>query len=177
MSDWQPMVDPILRAAAKKIPDPGLAERFASLPIPRLVASLPFISGCPKPEKLSKKNIDTLIKGLKKPSGFAHRPGMSLRKRLAPGDNFKGAKNPDAAEKGMLLLELASLQDHQRDRERDKAAGKPNPLNEGMDYQKERDRLLKAIAAIQSPEIDGILTAETLTKPLRLTGEQAPWVD
>jgi hypothetical protein len=100
------------------------------------------------------------LKETKKPGQFLHHPGMSLRKRLEPGDNLAGAKNKAAAEKGMLLLELASLQDHLKDREADLRAGKSNPLLEGMDYEAEKNRLLKAIGAIQSDEIDKIVTAD-----------------
>ncbi len=164
MSDWKAEVEPILQAGAKKYfaDDPKMSAGIVASPVARLVAALPFIAGCPKPDELAAKNVDTLIKEIKNPGPFAHRAGMSLRKRLAPGDNWKGAANPRAAEKGMLLLELASLQDHFRDREVDLASKTPNPLNEGMDYQKEKDRLVKAINAISSPEIDQITTADAL---------------
>lgn len=164
MSDWKAKVEEILKAGAKKhfASDPKMVAEIPTSPIAQLVVALPFISECPAPDALAAKNFDTLLQEVKKPGTYAHRAGMSLRRRLAPGDNFTGAKNPRAADKGMMLLELASLQDHLHDREADRASNTPNPLNEGLDYQTERNRLVKAIGAIPSADIDGIITAEQL---------------
>jgi hypothetical protein len=141
--------------------DPKLSNAILKSRMVELVVSLPFISGCPKPEALAEKNLALLQKETKKPGQLPHRKGMSLRKRLEQGDITAAAKDKAAAEKGMLLLELASLQDHLKDRDADLKANKPNPLNDGtIVYPAEKDRLVKAISAIPNADIDGIVTAD-----------------
>ncbi len=163
MLEWKSKVEAILQSGVKKhfAEDRKTAEHAQRSSIARLVASLPFIAGCPKAEELAEKNIDTLFKETKEPGSYAHRHGMSLRQRLAPFD-FSGATNTAALERGLLLLELGSLLDHARDRKADLASKTPNPLNEGMEYGAEKERLLAAIEAVPSPEMDGIVTAERL---------------
>ena len=165
MADWKVLADRILNDGAQEYfaEDPVTASAVKAGRMSRLVVSLPFISGCARPEDVAKRNLDMLLGEEKSPGKYAHKSGMSLRQRLSPGDIVPLASDKGAAEKGMLLLELASLQDHQRDQVKDKNAGTPNPLNEGMDYQTERRRLETAIAGIAAPEVDRIATAAQIT--------------
>ena len=164
MADWKVLVDGLLAEAAQKFyPGDAKAKNKAlNSPVARMVASLPFISECPDAEALARKNLNILFTEETHPGTYPHRLGLTLRQRLAPGDIVAKAAKPDVAEKGMLLLELASLLDHKRDRAEDLAVSMANPLNEGMEYQAEQDRLTAKIKAISSPDLDGILTADSL---------------
>ena len=157
MSDWLDIADDEIRSFLK---DCGEAK------VPHLVWALPFISGSRDPERFARANLSILsaAKSGSIASGcWDHQPGESLRERLRVIDHCWEPTHPQYMHKGMCLLELVCLRDHDHDRKRDAEIGKYNPVNgdpPDMDMDAEKERLEREIASINCPEIDAILTAQ-----------------
>jgi hypothetical protein len=146
----------VIRKAAVEFygDDPERITKAENHPVARMVAAMPFASECDNPEELAAANLRLVFTGARDPSLHPHKPHMSLRARLKVGDIFSTARRPEIAEKGMLYLELFSLEDHKADLWADTLAGKYNPLNDGMDYDEEKGRIERQMAIIGPTDLD-----------------------
>ena len=107
--------------------------------------------------------------GARLPAQFNQAADESIGERLRVLGNFEGG-DQRILERGMLLLELASLGDHAADADFDKAAKKFNPVADAtIDVAAERERLIDAVEEIECPEMDRIIRAKD-------AGTQAFWL-
>jgi len=108
------------------------AQRYAALPVARLMAAIPYLADSEDPDRFALSNLLTFCAATKVRSLFNHRPdddGDVLR-RLATVHVGNHA-DPRVVDYGMTLLALISLNDHEKDAAADKTAGKYNPINAG----------------------------------------------
>jgi hypothetical protein len=146
--------------------------------VARLMAELPHIAGCADPDRAAYAHVSTLLVASRNPKVFGHRSSDTLRSRLFAVSHFDGGDSR-LIERGLHLLELASLSDHIADVDYDRVVGKYNPLNTGeVTYDSERDRLVELIEAVPCPEMDQILSvAEAIKLRWWCCGEPEPVVD
>jgi len=136
----------------KKIEDSSTAK---------LIAAIPFAADCTNPERYALANLSTYILAKVNRSVFDMKENESIQDRLSPINNFKDGKK-EIIRKGMLLLELISLEDHYVDKVEDARLKKYNPVLAGkINYDKERDRLVNEIKSINSPEFNEIVDPDS----------------
>ena len=129
--------------------------------VARLIGETPFLAGARNPDRTAVVNLSTLVLAWRRPEVFGHRPGDSIRSRLDVLDRFEGGDRR-IIERSFDLLALRSLADHRADSHTDIQAGKRNPIvDDGLDVDAERSRLLAAIGAVPCPQMDEIMTPHT----------------
>jgi hypothetical protein len=107
-----------------------------------ILAATAFLSNCRSPARTAVSHLTTLVAAVRCRGIYSHRPGETLAERLLPLYHYPGG-DPDVVRAGMLLLEYLSLRDHKEDMAGDIVHGKQNPLILQMDYDEERERILK----------------------------------
>jgi len=126
----------------------------------KIIAAIPYAAGCDNPERYALANLSTLIIAGKNRSIYDMKKGESIRDRLDPIMNFKGG-DPKVIEKGMKLLELISLEDHEKDKDED--VSKYNPVKENdINYEIERKKLISEINSLPGKELDAIAKPDEL---------------
>lgn len=137
------------------------AAGLKKAPVPRLIAALPFIAGCPEAERIAAIHLAAYLLSVKTDIFTANmRDNRDVFARLEAISHFPGGK-AEIIKKGMSLLALCMLANYNKDRERDKDSEKYNPLNRGVfDFPEEKNKLMETIHSVDAPEIDAIFTVE-----------------
>ena len=167
MKDWKKEVDKLIeRFVNRYFPhDKKMKDCVEKHPLTLLIASLPFLAESKKPEMYAALNLGILVNGTMMNEYFRHRKGDPLKARVLPLNNFDSPQRMDVIKKAFLILELMSLEDHRKDALEDKKKGIPNPINDdGLDYDKEKKRLLKGIEKIHEPEIDRLIPPDFIAR-------------
>jgi hypothetical protein len=159
---WDELVGSIAEAFRL---DTSERERLGQSTTARLIGALPFIAGCPKPERvaLSHLSIYVLASRGRARKIFDHSPedDKDPRARLEPISHFPGG-DPAVVRKGMAILELLLLGGYDKDRSKDAASGEYNPLNAGVWNKEEITARLQAEAhSTKIPELDSLLDPGT----------------
>lgn len=144
---------------------PEETSRLKQAPVPKLIAALPFIAGCPKAERISAAHLAVYILSLKTNIFNAtEQDNRDIFARLERISTYPGG-DPKIIKKGMCLLALCMLANYDKDRLKDMDSGKYNPLNrEAFDFEEEINRLIEIVHSIDAPEIDTIFTVEEALK-------------
>lgn len=83
-----------------------------------------------------------------------------LLRRLELIGNFVGG-DEEIIQRGMNLIALCMISDYARDVKEDKVLGKYNPVSAGvLDYEKEKERLIREIESVSCPDMDNIFCAK-----------------
>lgn len=132
--------------------------------IARLIAALPYLAGCTHPGRLATAHLLVyLFAGHgagKAVYQFDDSDNDSIFRRLNVINTF-GDGNRAIIERGMNLLALSLLSNYERDADRDKASGKPNPVVSGTwNVNELKSSLLKNIEKVECSAMDAILTME-----------------
>ena len=102
---WRSMVASVVATFAM---DEADARRLEDNNAAQLIGALPFLAGCAHPERTALSHLTTLIAASRNPHVFGQKPSESIRDRLRPIETFENGDR-DIIERGMTLLELASL--------------------------------------------------------------------
>ncbi|MBI9099174.1 MAG: hypothetical protein JEY91_11885 [Spirochaetaceae bacterium] len=141
--------------------DKSELEKLRGNWVAKVIACIPYLAECRNPEKTALKHLGIYIESISPStkSLYAHRKedDISPFKRLEPISQFKGGKRT-IIEKGMNLLALISLEDHQHDLEEDRMTGKYNPILSGAwDYTMTKQSLVAAIEKVPCTEMDNMM--------------------
>jgi hypothetical protein len=127
-------------------------------PISAIVAVTPFLARSKFPERYAVANLSALIAAsITSKKYFACLPGEGTMSRLRVLNNFEQPEDTRVIDKAFLILEMFALFDYQQDQADDKAKGKYNPLNDSMDFEKEKARLYAGIRKLATPDLDAFL--------------------
>jgi len=123
-------------------------EKLHKNPIPKLVASIPYLCSFPDADQFSAINLMTYVLGSKVRDIFNFRFADSAY----PEKRFLSYNKPQTNYDNRIfalclnLMILASLADHQMDKEDDLRSDKLNPLNDyGWDYEELRKYYVDAV--------------------------------
>lgn len=138
-------------------------KRMYESPTAELIGMLPFIAKTEEPEREAIANLTIFIVAQRTPYSY-YNPGSDserLETRLRHFCNFRGGDRK-VIKNGMANLCLMMLEDYCVDQERDKSAGKPNPITLRMiDYEMEKSKLKSVISATATKEINEIVKKQT----------------
>lgn len=136
-------------------------ERFTGHPIARLIAALPFVAGCERPERTAAVHLGTYVLSVRDTRHLFYATESDDRgvfARLEPIAQFDGG-DPAVIEKGMALIALNMVVDYRRDRELDSAVGKHNPFASGAwEADSVVAELHRTIEATACPELETIMS-------------------
>ena len=153
LQNWQNMVNDVGNTFMLKTMD---QEKLHDSKVARVIASIPYIAGCENPRQTAINHLGLYLTAHQNPV-FDSGKTESIAQRMFDIKGFKGGRQT-VIKKGLKILELLSLEDHNGDRQLDAGLGKNNPLNEGaIDYDTEKLRLMNEINAIECPELDHIM--------------------
>ncbi len=135
--------------------------RFARKPVARLIAALPFLAACRRPERTAIEHLGIYVLSVRDAtrSAFFASPhdDESVFARLRPIMRFDGG-NRRVVDRGMAVLARMMVADYRRDREVDRLYGKYNPVAAGAwDAEKMIAELSSAIETTPYPQIDEIM--------------------
>ncbi len=127
----------------------------------KLVACIPFAANCENPDRTALAHMGTYIMAAnpacKKDFNHNFSDNESVLSRLHLGTAFIGGIK-SIIDRGMNLLALAQLEDHNADQEIDRVAGKYNPVLAGVwNYKKSKQQLLSAINGVPCPDMDAVV--------------------
>ncbi len=157
---WNDLVD---RTAGLFHFDDPRKEKMANHQVMKLVGALPFLAGCRNPYRIALSHLATYVMAASEGGKdlFLHSfaDNSDLFSRLERISHFDGG-DPAVIQRGMNLLALAMLEDHRKDSLEDRQNRKYNPLNAGAwDYEKMAGELKKAIASVDCPGMEQILSS------------------
>ena len=153
--------------------DPEIKTWLESKNVAKLIAALPFLAGCNKPNQTAAGHLSIyLLSVFEATKSLFHHEEWSddneIMRRLQPISNFDGG-DPEIFERGMNLLALNMVCGYERDIQKDIFLGKYNPVGEGVwDYSKLKSDLINKIENVYCPEMDRILN--TIVGPLTFWG-------
>ncbi len=105
------------------------------------VIDYPFLSGQSFPDEIAVLNAGTLIAHYRNTKFFQTRENQTIHDRVSLC-LLKTDDDEQIRELALLLLEAASLNDHFSDSEKDRLAGKRNPVSDGIiSFPKEKERI------------------------------------
>ncbi|MFW5776408.1 MAG: hypothetical protein ACOCZB_03885 [Spirochaetota bacterium] len=161
-------IDESLRAVAQSFHmDEALRTRFLQKPIARLIAALPFLAGCDRPERTAALHLGAYVLSTQSTRHLffaVPEDDADVYARLEPIMQFQGG-DEGIIGRGMALIAHNMVVDYQRDREIDRALGKYNPVASGAWNAEALIAQLRArIRQIACPEMDEIMTEEDGTE-------------
>ena len=129
---------------------PEMRARFQKAPAAKIINALPTMAGYKDADRIAFDSLDVFIRAYKMPEIYSHKPGQTTAQRLRPlAEALKSERANPLIQKGLTVLEMISLNDHNTDRQADKDAGKFNPLNAGqISYKAEKRRLRKQLFSL-----------------------------
>ncbi len=132
--------------------------------VAKLIAAIPFNAECENMERTSLTHLSTymLAKDPACKPVFSHNESddSHILNRIKPLNTFRGGLN-SIIKRGINLLGLIQLEDHQHDLEIDKKENKYNPILNGIwNYTKQRKMLVSAIGGTPCPAMDKVMTIE-----------------
>ena len=137
-------------------------ERLRSNQTAKLIAAIPVLAGCTDADRIASQHVATYLLAEKAESIYDHRKGDdgSVYNRLERISHFPDG-NRELIQRGMNLLVLTMISGYERSLVTDREQGVYNPVgSSSWDVEKEKARLVKAIRAIESPEMDAIFSIE-----------------
>tara|TARA_B100000614_G_C14400165_1_gene433358 strand:- start:120 stop:632 length:513 start_codon:yes stop_codon:yes gene_type:complete len=140
----------------------GELDRLRRNPVAKLIAAMPFIAACENPDRVATQHLATYLLAESAENIFDHRreDDRDVFTRLERISHFPGGDRR-LIQRGMSLLALVMIADHDRDRETDRAQSVYNPLVSGAWNADEiRRPLVKRIRATPCAEMDAILDLE-----------------
>jgi hypothetical protein len=155
---WNTIVDSIAEAFRFTLDE---KERLRNHKLAKLIAALPFLAGCKDPLRTAGCHLGTYILSIRVKDPCNARPSDDeyLLRRLELIGNFIGG-DKEIIQRGMNLIALCMISDYARDVEEDKMLGKYNPVSAGvLDYEKEKERLIREIESVPCPDMDKIFSA------------------
>ena len=132
--------------------------------VAKLIAAIPYNSECENMERTSLTHLSTYMIA-KNPAckpDFSHNniDDVDVLKRIQPLNTFQGGLK-EIIKRGINLLALVQLEDHQHDRDLDRKENKYNPILKGIwNYQAQRNQLVAAINGVPCPAMDKVMTIE-----------------
>lgn len=127
----------------------------------KLIGMLPRIAGTETPKRDGCSSLAVFLMSIRETkSYYAHQMSddRDILARLHDVMHFNGGDR-QIIRKGMSLLALMMINDYQRDRGEDRAAGRYNPISSGAwDYAELKKELIERIENCRNDEIDRILT-------------------
>ena len=156
--EWNKIVDYIAEAFRFT---PEEKERLRNNKLAKLIAALPFLAGSKDPLRTAGSHLGTYILSIrvKDPSNARPSDDEYLLRRLELIGNFIGGDD-EIIQRGMNLIALCMISDYARDVEKDQRLGKYNPISAGvLDYEREKERLIREIESVPCPDMDKIFTA------------------
>lgn len=135
---------------------------FKNNRLARLIGAIPFLAGCDQPIRtaLSNLTVTYLASHEAGKDVFTHNfsDNESLMKRLEPISHFPNG-NPIIADRGMKLLAVIMLSDHNKDKVLDEENGKYNPVSSSIwNYEELIKKLGDQILAVDCPQMDEIIS-------------------
>lgn len=125
-------------------------------PVAFAVANIPFVSNQDNPTQKAVLSLSNLIIATRNTSLFSHKKGLTIRERIDFGIVESGGDR-DIVEAYKLFLELASLEDHKHDIDKDIKTGHPNPLiHNEVKYYRAKNKIYRNLYSI-SPFISKIV--------------------
>ncbi len=97
----------------------------------RFMLEYPYVSGQSYPKEVAILNGGHFIAAMRVKGAFASHKYQTIRERISLC-LLRTDDDPRYREAALLLLELASLNDHNSDRGKDIKRGKNNPINDGI---------------------------------------------
>ena len=129
-------------------------------PVAQLIAAIPLMAGCQDAERTAVAHLGTYLLSIKETKTFFNANASDdadIFERLRLGSTFVGG-DKGVIDKGMSMLALCMVIDYARDVELDRKLGKHNPVSTGaFDYVTIRRDLEQRIAAVECPEMEGIV--------------------
>jgi len=142
--------------------DESERTRFASKPIARLIAALPYLAGCERPERTAIEHLGVYVLSVRSTRcAFFASPDddRDVFARLEPIMRFRGGDR-SIIERGMTLLALNMVADYDRDQGVDRVLGKYNPIAAGTwDADAMAGALRRRATEIDCPEMDEIMSS------------------
>ena len=134
--------------------------------VAKLIASIPYNSECENMERTALAHLGTymLAKDRFCKTDFSHTESddSDPLKRMSLMNHFQGGNN-EVIVRGLNMLALCQLEDHNCDAESDAADGRYNPLVSGAwDYRKQRDYLIEEIEKVSCPEMDAVMSTDNV---------------
>ncbi|MBN2656720.1 MAG: hypothetical protein JXR86_06645 [Spirochaetales bacterium] len=138
--------------------------RFQKNRLAKLIAALPFLAKCDDPYRtaISHLTITYLASHKAGKDIFSHNfaDNKSLMNRLEPISSFKGG-NKLIIDRGMNILAVIMLADHNKDCRIDKTEGKYNPVSSGIwNFDEISSELEIKINSVDCPAMDDIISFE-----------------
>lgn len=127
-----------------------------------LIGALPALSGTPDADRVAVQHVITYLTARHLEAIFDHRrdDDKEIMARLERISHFPGGDRR-VIQRGMDLLALTMISGYERSVVTDRRQGVYNPIESGSwDGEREKARLVKAIRAVSSPEMDQILDLE-----------------
>jgi hypothetical protein len=128
----------------------------------KLIGALPALAGARDADRVAVQHVITYLTAQRLEAIFDHRrdDDQPLTARLERISHFPGGDRR-VLQRGMDLLTLLMISGYERSQVTDRRKGVYNPLGSGSwDGDREKTRLVKAIRAVPSPEMDQILDLE-----------------
>ena len=143
-------------------------EQLKSSRMAKLIAATPFLAGCNKAAETAFSHLTIYLMSLDESVNdiFFHKPedDGDLYSRLIPISSFSGGDKA-IIQCCMDLTALCMLSNYNKDTEKDKAAGKYNPINAGKwDYEPMSRPLIESIERTITPDISAVYTVQDALK-------------
>lgn len=141
---------------------PSELETLRNNRIARLIGAIPLLAECPDADRVAVQHVVTYVAAIRLSGIFDHRreDDDPIAARLERISHFPGG-NRKIIQRGMDLLTIVMISGYERSKVADRREGVYNPLTSGVwDGDRERSRLVKAVRAVPSPEMDLILDLE-----------------
>ncbi len=150
----------LLNVAEAFAMDESERTRFAAKPIARLIAALPYLAGCDRPERTAIEHLGVYVLSVRSTrNAFFASPedDHDVLARLEPIMRFRGGDR-SIIDRGMALIALIMVVDYSRDMGIDRVLGKHNPIASGAwDAEEMTTELRMRIAAIDCPQMEAIM--------------------
>ncbi len=159
-SSWNQITRHVAEATRLSI---GEMEQLRRNRIAKLIGAIPMIADCRDADRVAVQHVTTYLLARRLEEIFDHRRGDDdpVAARLERVSHFPGGDRK-LIQRGMDLLTLVMVCGYERTQVADRREGVYNPLESGSwDGEREKKRLVKAIRAVPSPEMDQILDLET----------------
>jgi hypothetical protein len=133
--------------------------------VARLIAAIPFLAGCRKPEQTAAAHVSIYLLSVLEStkSIFQHdewNDDTDIMNRLSPVANFDGG-DQQIIERGMNLLALNMICGYERDIQKDTLLNKYNPVARGAwDYSTLKAKLISRIISNPCSEMDEIFNMD-----------------
>ncbi|HAK47590.1 MAG TPA: hypothetical protein DCO79_16920 [Spirochaeta sp.] len=146
------------------------SEWFKVCKMARLIAAVPFLAGCDKPEESSFTHLAVYIMSIDDSTKdiYFHKAedDADVYSRLQPISNFNGG-NRKVIQCCMDLIALNMVTNYEKDAEEDKAIGKYNPVEAGAwNYGAVSEKLIEDIKSNITSEISEVYTVDDALRGL-----------